>query len=371
MPNKDRSLTERIGKTFDAVLRAFGLRTKTKDTDGFDTLAFDGIQWEIPEHPERVVAIGDIHGDLHALLSILDESAIIDAEGNWVAERTHLVLMGDLIGGKEESRLLLNFLIRLEQQAKRASGFVHALLGNHDLLPIQGELSRMSRAERKLFKKYPVPGAPSLRGKDAFRGNSVYARWARNRNAIIKIGDILFVHAGLDRWALEAEPGRINATVRAWIRHWQGVGPKPPKSTRWTVGVPEMERGSKFENGPLWMRSFKVKFDGDDPIEKKPKEGPSEKQMEKILEHLRVRTIVVGHAPVEGGEVLLSHPYYGEKVVMVDTRLSDKKRGGLGALEIRAGELQPSTPRERRESRLCWNGNGRFWKRATHLRAFG
>ena len=113
--------------------------------------------------------------------------------------------------------------------------------------------------------------------------------------------------------------------------------------------MPEMERGSKFENGPLWMRSFKVKFDGDEPDREEPKEGPSEKQMEKILEHLRVRTVVVGHAPVDGGEVLLSHPYYGEKVVMVDTRLSDKKRG-LGALEIRAGELQPFYAKRKKET---------------------
>ena len=74
----------------------------------------------------------------------------------------------------------------------------------------------MTRAEKKLFKKYPVPGAPSLKAKDAFRGDRIYARWARNRNAIVKIGDILYVHAGVDRWALETEPGRINSTVRAW-----------------------------------------------------------------------------------------------------------------------------------------------------------
>ena len=129
MGKKDQSLIGRIGRAFEVVLRPFGFGNK--ETSEFETLPFDGIQWEIPQHPERVIAIGDIHGDLHALLSILEESGLIDSEGNWAAGQTHLVLMGDLIGGKEESRLLLGFLIRLEQQAKRASGFVHTLLGIH------------------------------------------------------------------------------------------------------------------------------------------------------------------------------------------------------------------------------------------------
>ena len=81
--------------------------------------------------------------------------------------------MGDLIGGKEESRLLLNFLIRLESRRNRPPDSFMRFWEIMTCFPIQGELSRMSRAERKLFKKFPVPGAPSLRGKDAFRGNSI------------------------------------------------------------------------------------------------------------------------------------------------------------------------------------------------------
>lgn len=46
--------------------------------------------------PERVVAIGDIHGDLEALFSILLKSGIIDIGGKWIAANTFLVQTGDL-----------------------------------------------------------------------------------------------------------------------------------------------------------------------------------------------------------------------------------------------------------------------------------
>lgn len=48
------------------------------------------------ELPERIVAVGDIHGDLEALFSILLKSGIIDIGGKWIADNTFLVQTGDL-----------------------------------------------------------------------------------------------------------------------------------------------------------------------------------------------------------------------------------------------------------------------------------
>lgn len=48
------------------------------------------------ELPERIVAIGDIHGDLEALFSILLKSGIIDIRGKWIAVNTFLVQTGDI-----------------------------------------------------------------------------------------------------------------------------------------------------------------------------------------------------------------------------------------------------------------------------------
>lgn len=48
------------------------------------------------ELPHRIVAIGDIHGDLEALFSILLKSEIIDEHGRWKAVNTFLVQTGDI-----------------------------------------------------------------------------------------------------------------------------------------------------------------------------------------------------------------------------------------------------------------------------------
>jgi len=48
------------------------------------------------ELPERIVAIGDIHGDLEALFAILLHSNVIDITGKWIAYNTFLVQTGDI-----------------------------------------------------------------------------------------------------------------------------------------------------------------------------------------------------------------------------------------------------------------------------------
>jgi hypothetical protein len=85
----------------------------------FPTVASDGIPWDVQPAPPRVVAVGDVHGDLESLANILLERAVIDVEGRWIAGNAHLVLLGDLVGGNKYSRLLLNFVMRLEKRSRR------------------------------------------------------------------------------------------------------------------------------------------------------------------------------------------------------------------------------------------------------------
>ncbi len=302
--------------------------TISPDTASSDypTLPADEIEWSFTT-PERVVAIGDIHGDLEALCHVLLDRQLINPSGRWVGGRAHLVLVGDLVGGGRYSRLLLNFLIRLEREAALEGGWIHALLGNHDLLPVQQNFRKMTAAEKSLYKKFPIHGAEGQKIKHVFSGNSTYAKWIRERNSIIRIGDSLFVHAGVDEWALHADPGAVNATVRAWIRFWQGVAERPGKKTAWAASS---------EDGPLWTRAFKVRLSKKG---KRPRKGMSRKAMDEILDHLGVKRIVIGHSPVKKGKILSAHPYYDERIVMIDTRISDLERGKPSCLEIRGNDL--------------------------------
>ena len=45
---------------------------------------------------ERIVAIGDIHGDYDNFLKLLKEANVVNRRGNWIAGETHLVQLGDV-----------------------------------------------------------------------------------------------------------------------------------------------------------------------------------------------------------------------------------------------------------------------------------
>src|SRR5690242_17996835 len=53
----------------------------------------DDYHWD---HVERIVAIGDLHGDYENYVKVLEAARIIDARGQWIAGETHLVQVGDI-----------------------------------------------------------------------------------------------------------------------------------------------------------------------------------------------------------------------------------------------------------------------------------
>lgn len=302
------------------------------------TLAADDIPWDIRPVPKRVVAVGDVHGDLVALSSILLERGLINRKGRWTGGKTHLVLNGDLVGGAGDSRLLADFVIRLEDEARRDAGAVHALLGNHDVLALGPR--RSTKIEKLLFKLFPTFGAESASYAAAQRGDTRYAHWLRRRSAIIRLGDAIFVHGGLGDWAIEHDPGRVNASIRAWIRYFQDVDrTKPDQRSRWTIGMEEMGRNSPLAIGPLWTRVFAPRYDKNQALLARRKKGaPTRKALREILSAYGGKRMVVGHVPVKGREVLLTHPYYGEMVTMIDTRIS-APNGRLSSIELRRGAI--------------------------------
>ncbi len=310
------------------------------------TLTPDRIPWSVEPTPDRVVAVGDLHGDLVALASILHAQGLVDDKGRWKGGRAHLVLTGDLVGNHEDCRLLMEFVMRLEQEAEAAGGALHPLLGNHDIICLSHGGRRPHPACIRLLERYAVPDAGGPDYREAFRGYTPYARWLRGRNAILRIGNTLFAHAGVNQWLLHHHPGRVNSTIRAWIRHWQGTGSRPDDRTGWTVGQPRPSEDKTapqkktqprhLETGPLWTRIFKPP--PKNAAWRHPR-SPEPETLRTILSEYEVTRLVIGHIPVRGKRVQLTHPCYGEMVVMIDTRISDKKCGGLSCIEFVKGQL--------------------------------
>src|SRR5215471_11505549 len=53
----------------------------------------DDYHWD---QVDRVVAIGDVHGDYGNYIKALEGAGIINARGQWIGGETHLVQLGDI-----------------------------------------------------------------------------------------------------------------------------------------------------------------------------------------------------------------------------------------------------------------------------------
>src|ERR1051326_6057847 len=152
---------------------------------------------------DRIVAIGDIHGDYEQLLNMLRLAKVVDMDGKWVGGKTHLVQVGDLIDRGPQSRKAMDFMMQLEPQARKAGGYVHVLIGNHDAMNVYGDLRYVSKEDYASYateqgvKEEPGKPAGFAGQRKLFAANGTYGKWVRSRNAIIKINDTVFLHGGI------------------------------------------------------------------------------------------------------------------------------------------------------------------------------
>src|SRR5580658_1823284 len=84
--------------------------------------------------PARLVAIGDLHGDLDHTRRALRLTGAIDAKDQWAGGSLVVVQTGDEIDRGDDDREILDSVERWEAQAKATGGEFIALLGNHELM---------------------------------------------------------------------------------------------------------------------------------------------------------------------------------------------------------------------------------------------
>ncbi|MSV29651.1 MAG: protein-tyrosine-phosphatase, partial [Bryobacterales bacterium] len=101
---------------------------------------------------ERVVAVGDVHGDYAQFIDILRLAGVIDRNENWTGGRTHLVQTGDVPDRGPDSRKALDLLRKLEKQSVIAGGAVHALIANHEAMNVYGDLRYVVPGEYGAFR---------------------------------------------------------------------------------------------------------------------------------------------------------------------------------------------------------------------------
>jgi serine/threonine protein phosphatase 1 len=178
--------------------------------------------WQLPLG-ERVYAIGDIHGRLDLLETLLDRIAFDDKSRAPAA--TTLVFLGDLMDRGPDSRGVIQRLMAVAHSPINAV----FLMGNHEELMIrvwEGDrpiASTFNRAGgRETLMSYGVTGE-AYDGWDLGEVTAATARlvpkehidFLRSFQDMYRMGDYLFVHAGI-RPGVELDDQDI--TDLRWIR---------------------------------------------------------------------------------------------------------------------------------------------------------
>ncbi|MCC6528482.1 MAG: metallophosphoesterase [Polyangiaceae bacterium] len=268
--------------------------------------------------PKRLVAVGDLHGDLAATRRVLRLAGVLDEADHWAGGDAWLVQTGDEVDRGDDDRAVLDLFERLAVEAEAAGGRVIALLGNHELMNAALDFRYVASASFAAF--VGVPGAdpalpalarlpePERARAAAFRPGGPYAVRLARRPLYAVVGDSVFVHGGLTpkhvRYGLE----RLGLEVATWLR---GEGPGPP-----ALAI--------ADDGPVWLRRYSAAPDSEDC-----------RVLADTLAALDARRMVVGHTVQRGGVSSACD----ERVWRIDVGLSASYGGKPGALAIEADRV--------------------------------
>ncbi len=258
----------------------------------------------------RVVAIGDLHGDLERALAVLRLAGLVDEGGHWSAGETVFVQTGDLLDRGDDGKETIDLIQRLQREAAEAGGAVHSVLGNHEVMNLQGDLRYVTAGD---FAGYGGADARALElGPEGEDG-----RWLRERPAVVKVGRTVFAHGGVTPAMAELGLDRLNTWVLAAIDG-------------------EADPAVLGREGPLWYRGY---LQG----------GLTEvcPALEQALMALGAERMVVGHTTQRSGRIAQR---CNGALIGIDTGISDHYGARLSALELRGGvdawALYPDGPED-------------------------
>lgn len=216
-------VTDEPGKTFQVKL-------KTK------------LEEEKAEYdkPDKMFVLSDIEGNFRAFRKLLQSHGVIDSAFHWTFGTGHLVLTGDFVDRGVQQTEVLWLIYSLEDQALVAGGKVHYVLGNHEIMNMNGDL-------RYLNKKYSENAVLLNRGYTSLVGDqSELGRWLRTKNVVERVGDILFCHGGISQPVnrMNLPLSNLNKMVRPYYADSLMQYDKPETDTLYS------------DLGPFWYRGY-------------------------------------------------------------------------------------------------------------------
>lgn len=286
---------------------------------------------------QRIIAVGDVHGDLSALISLLVAAKVMaipetmeEALTNprWIGRDTILVQMGDILDRGPNELACMRLLSNLSRQALQNDGKVVCLYGNHEVLNAVGlfqyaDPSGNLEFEMTVGKTLDNERYNSNRWRIQYAGNEP-CRWTtfepggllvpnvlENFKVAAQIGRNVFVHAGLTREHLLSMGGieGMNRQATEWIlkkhhdklENMEGdydsveevLEAAKARAKAQSDAMPECLGGGVGSPSPVWMRDYSQ------PADRSPKNPRAQKMINEALETIGNGAIrmIMGHTP--------------------------------------------------------------------------
>jgi len=260
----------------------------------------EGIyEYECDHEKDRIVIIGDIHGDIRRFKDILIDAKIINKNIEWIAEpkNTIVVQMGDQVDSINRDPVLgewevlpdvemIYFTNLLNKIALTKGGRVISLIGNHELMNVIGNYSYVSAKSLNDDER---------KRNDLFKPNGTLSVILSQRPIVVKIGKLLFCHAGLTMEHLNIltkynkDISYINSIWKNFIKN----------NAILTEDKEIFDTVILGNNGILWTRDLNEKD-----------------EVEKMLDRIGCVYMFVGHTVVERVKII------NERIWYTDTGIS-------------------------------------------------
>ena len=205
---------------------------------------------------KRLIAIGDLHGDLRVTLIALKLAGVISKDIfpynvqniQWTGGSTWVVQLGDqidrcrpdnwvknciedlsdVVEDEGNNMMIIQIFQKLDAQAKKVGGRVLGMIGNHELMNIDRDFRYVSPQEFLEFvppnerhKKKTDDGYPYgyyHRLKVFERGGNIAKHYALQKKSITIVGKNLFIHGGLSHdLATKYSLHEMNEIVKKWL----------------------------------------------------------------------------------------------------------------------------------------------------------
>jgi hypothetical protein len=279
----------------------------------------------------KLVAIGDIHGDLSVAIKALKLAGVIDMKIsdnsrdinkiNWVGGNTYVVQLGDQIDRVRPNKLfndlctednnicedegsdlkIICLFERLNNQAITHGGALLSILGNHELMNVDKDFRYVSPREFSEFGNY-FKGKMEVNSKypygykerlEAFKpGGLLSKKLACTRYSVVQVGSWVFVHGGISpKCASDYSLDDMNLYIRRWL--------DGNESSQNMYHVNKLYHNDDDEYSPFWTRIFS---DMDEWCDSKCTQEFNKTLNNLNLKNLRnnsniIKGMIMGHSP--------------------------------------------------------------------------